>query len=361
MALSVDTDLRAPMTVEQLTPAWMSAALSRSIPGVRVESCSAIEAIWGMAGKARLQLEYNDVGREARLPPTMVVKAGFGRFPPEMDWTYAVEVWAYRHVVPTLEVNTPHCYFAGIDPDGRSFMLIEDLVPRNVTFCRVLNPLDYRQAASFLDTYARIHARWWDSPELRPGGRLGFLKKTLEPGAVEFWMNYCLEPGQWNEIAERPRSKAFPAKLVNREAMERALHAFRAMHDTEPLCVNHGDEHLGNLFIDQDGRPGIFDWQTRKAPWHMSVAYFIAGALAIDDRRRWEQSLLACYLERLAIYRDSPSLDWDAAWLAYRRSLIWGYFIWLSNPDSTQGAANNMANTTRLGMAVLDHDSFNLI
>ena len=93
----------------------------------------------------------------------------------------------------------------------------------------------------------------------------------------------------------------------------------------------------------------------------MSVAYFIAGALGIDDRRRWEQALLAYYLERLANYRGSSWLDWDSAWLAYRRSLIWGYFIWLSNPDSTQGAANNMANTTRLGMAVLDHDSFSMI
>jgi Ecdysteroid kinase-like family len=361
MPLTVDTDVRAPMSVDELTPAWMSDALSRNIPEVRVESCSPIEVIWGMAGKARLQLKYNDAGREAHLPETMVVKAGFGRFPPEMDWTYSVEVWAYRHVVPSLDVNTPRCFFAGIDPHGRPFMLIEDLLPRNVTFCRVLNPLDFQQAAGFLDTYARIHAKWWDSRELRPEGRFGFLKKTLDADAVGFWMDHCLEPAQWNEIVERPRSKAFPAKLLRREAMEHALHAFKAMHDSEPLCVNHGDEHLGNLFIERDGRPGIFDWQTRKAPWHMSVAYFIAGALAIDDRRRWEQALLAYYLERLSIYRGSSAFDWDASWLAYRRSLIWGYFIWLSNPDSTQGLANNVANTSRLGMAVLDHDSFSLI
>src|SRR5262245_42929717 len=91
MPLSVDTDVRAPMSVDELTPAWMSEALGRSFPEVRVESCSPIEVIWGMAGKARLELTYNDAGRGAQLPDTMVVKAGFGRFPPEMDWTYAVE------------------------------------------------------------------------------------------------------------------------------------------------------------------------------------------------------------------------------------------------------------------------------
>lgn len=357
----VDTHIKAPASLDDITAGWMTEALSQQYPNVRVETCSIVDVIWGMAGKARVSLTYNAAGREARLPPTMIIKAGFGRFPPEMDWTYSVEVWAYRHVVPNIEVNTPHCYFAGIDASGRSVMAIEDLAPRNVTFCRVLNPLNYRQAASFLDAYARIHARWWGSPDLLPGGRLGFLKKTLDPDAVGFWMDYCLDPVHWDEIMARPRSKSFPASILSRDGMARALLAFKAMHDVEPLCVNHGDEHLNNLFLEQDGRPGILDWQSRKAPWHMSVAYFIAGALDIENRRKWEQALLATYIERLAHYRAAPALDYDEAWLAYRRSLIWGYFIWLSNPDETQGAANNAANTTRLAMAVLDHRSFELI
>src|SRR4030095_10032723 len=137
-----------------------------------------------------------------------------------------------------IEVNTPACYFAGIDRHGRSVMLLEDLAHRNVTFCRVLSPLNYRQAASFLDAYARIHAKWWDSPELNEGGKLGFLQKTMDASAAGFWVEYCMRPEVWSEIMSWPRTKAFPQSVLDKERMRPALERLKQMHAPKPPGVN---------------------------------------------------------------------------------------------------------------------------
>jgi hypothetical protein len=361
MSLSVDCDVMAPPDVESITADWLTAALESNYPGVRVLTCVPSDQMWGMAGKVRVSLTFNERGSELGLPTSMIVKAGFGRFPRDMDWTYTVEVWAYRHVLPTLETNAPKCFFAGIDSEGRSVMILEDLALRGVSFCRILEPLNYRQTAAFLDAFARVHARWWNSPELENPAGLGFLKKLLAPDAAGFWVDHCLQPDAWKQILQTLRVHAIPSCLLDGGRIRHAIERLKIMIDSEPLCLIHGDEHLSNLFLERDGRPGILDWCTRKGLWHMSFGYFLGSALEIDKRRSWEKPLLAYYLERLAVYgvREPPELD--QAWLSYRRSLLWGYFVWLTNPDACQIPENNIAASSRFAMAMLDHDTLGLL
>ena len=207
MQPSVISEIRTPRSIEEVTAEWMTSALAVAYPNVEVERCVFENAIWGMAGKARFRLAYNEVGRAANLPATMFVKAGFGKYPPEYEWNYTVEVWAYAWVLPYLETNAPRCYYAAIDEEGRAVVLLEDLLPRNVRFCNLLEPLEYSQAARFLDAYARIHAKWWDSPELEKGGKFDFLVHTMDQGdlGAGFWVNYCLEPENWKRKMGMPR------------------------------------------------------------------------------------------------------------------------------------------------------------
>ena len=113
--------------------------------------------------------------------------------------------------------------------------------------------------------------------------------------------------------------------------------------------------------MEADGRPGFLDWQSKKDAWYLSVAYFIGCALDIDKRRVWEAPLLAFYLERLVSYGVAKPPHFEEAWLRYRQSLIWPYFIFLNNEIEMQPEVNNAAVTNRSGMAVLDHDSFSLL
>ncbi|MFC7642288.1 hypothetical protein ACFQX6_16035 [Streptosporangium lutulentum] len=65
-----------------------------------------------------------------------------------------------------------------------------------------------------------------------------------------------------------------------------------------------------------------------RGSWAYDVSYTIATGLAVEDRRAWERDLLAFYLERLdAAGGTAP--DVEAAWLAYRRQMLWSYFGWL--------------------------------
>ena len=66
---------------------------------------------------------------------------------------------------------------------------------------------------------------------------------------------------------------------------------------SEPMCLIHGDTHLGNLYIEADGTPGFFDAQVARAPWHLEVSYHIVCALDIADRKALEQALFVHYLE----------------------------------------------------------------
>src|SRR3546814_17825199 len=72
--------------------------------------------------------------------------------------------------------------------------------------------------------------------------------------------------------------------------------------------INHGDMHLGNLYVDADGTPGFLDAQPRLGAWSIDVSYFLIAGLDLVDRRRWEGALLAHYLSCLrAEGVDPPS------------------------------------------------------
>ena len=75
----------------------------------------------------------------------------------------------------------------------------------------------------------------------------------------------------------------------------------------------HGDEHLGNFYLEKDGRAGFLDWQVRKEPWCVSFAYFTVLALDILDRRAWEKDLLKTYLTALRGHGIAPPNFADAA------------------------------------------------
>jgi hypothetical protein len=115
--------------------------------------------------------------------------------------------------------------------------------------------------------------------------------------------------------------------------------------------------HLGNLYLDADGTPGVLDWQPRKGAWSIDVSYFLIAGLDVVDRRRWQGGLLQHYLSRLAAYGVAAP-GFDEACLSYRRDVIWGLLIWLLNGSHFQTEANNTAATTRFAMAMVDLDTF---
>ena len=95
-------------------------------------------------------------------------------------------------------------------------------------------------------------------------------------------------------LRESPRSLGLPRVCRDRETMHAALQALRRFAPGGPTCVIHGDAHLGNMYLDAQGRPGFLDWQTaRRGHWAQDVTYFYVSALDPLDRRAWERDLIA--------------------------------------------------------------------
>jgi hypothetical protein len=353
-------DMRLPVMPEQVTATWLTAALRFRYPGVTVAQSCVEDVILGTSTKIRVRCDYGAAGRDAGLPERLIVKGGFEAHSSSMREMYANEIRFYRDVQPLVRIQSPRCYYAGSDPDGyQSIVIMEDLKAKDVEFLHALRPQSYLQVARRLSDMARYHAQTWNSPQFLPGGRFDWIGSRFSGWSIEYQNRYFV-PEVWQHYVSSPRGAAVSVRLHDRHRMKQALARLGELEASEPVCLIHGDTHLGNLYIESDGTPGFFDAQVARAPWHLEVSYHIACALDVPDRRDWEQALLAHYLESLQAH-DIAVPDFDSAWLSYRRSLAYGYFIFLINETRFQTEAINTAYAARFGAAMLDHGTLELL
>jgi Phosphotransferase enzyme family len=352
--------MRLPVKPEQVTSTWLTAALRFRYPGVTVTRSCVEDVICGTSTKIRVRCEYNPVGRDTALPATLIVKGGFEPHSPSMKEMYANEIRFYRDVQPVVPMHSPRCYYAGSDGEGyQSIVIMEDLKAKGVEFLHAQRPQRYAEVARRLTDMACYHAQTWNSPHFKPGGRFDWIGSRFGGWSLEYQDRYFV-PDVWQQYVSSPRGAAVSQRLHDRSAIRRALQRIGEIEATEPLCLIHGDTHLGNLYIETDGTPGFFDAQVARAPWHLEVSYHITCALDIPDRKAWEQPLLVHYLEALkANGIDAPS--YESAWLSYRRSLAYGYFIFLINETRFQTEAVNTAYAARFGAAMLDLGTLDLL
>jgi aminoglycoside phosphotransferase (APT) family kinase protein len=231
---------------------------------------------------------------------------------------------------------------------------MEDLCRDGVVFCDALKPQSFEQISRRLQALAKFHAQTWDSPEFKPGGRWADIMGRFETWGLEYIYRY-LRPEVWAHYMASPRGAATSVRFHDRDWMEAALLQLAQIQSTQPLCLLHGDTHLGNLYITEDGTPGFFDAQVALGAWHHEISYHIVCAADLADRKGWEQELLAVYLTALAKH-GAPAPDFEQAWLDYRRSIAWGLFIFLTNEIRFQTESVNTAYAARFSQAALDHD-----
>lgn len=124
----------------------------------------------------------------------------------------------------------------------------------------------------------------------------------------------------------------------------------RERANTGPLCLIHGDAHLGNSHLRPNGESVWFEWQIahKGRPW-CDLAYFLIGSITIADRRGAERDLLKVYLAGLAA--QGVKISFDAAWEEYRRMVIRGLVAWQANLNANE---ETMAPLERLCRAADD-------
>jgi Ecdysteroid kinase-like family len=347
-------DMALPSTIEDISAAWVTKALSLKYPGVVVAGCRIIKVIHGTTTKIRLGLSYKDFGGSDTLPPTMILKGGFEAHRVPARDMYVNEVLFYRDVAPNITINAPKAYYAGVDWDQpQSLILMEDLEVKHVTFCHPLFPHKYAQVSRRLEAMAVYHSQTWNSPELKAGGKMEDVLGRFE-GWFNVWHGTYLEPATYMAYTREPRGAAVSMRLHDPHWMGRVFEKLREIQDTQDVCLIHGDTHLGNLYEEVDGTPGFFDAQVSRASWSLEVAYHIIAALDVADRPKYEKALLAHYLSSLRTNGvNAPSFP--EAWELYLWGAAYGFFIFLINETAFQTEAVNTAYSVRFASALLEH------
>jgi Phosphotransferase enzyme family len=343
----------APDTLEEvLDPEWLSAALGRRFPGITVESVQRGPVVSRVSTNARFRVELGGSWPEG-LPRDLCVKGYFA----DVSESGAVsgvagvpEVLFYRHLAATSGVRTLECFYADVDPVTKHGVVITgDVAALGATFLDSLSPYTADQVAESLEQYAILHGREWRSDQIDEG--------WLSPRLAGIMRGRGLPEIRGN--FEGPIGARVPEEVRDAERLVDAVRRLAGRlegTDAGPRCLLHGDAHVGNLYLDADGRPCLVDWQLVQAgPWYLDVGYHIGCTLSPGERRRTEADLLAHYLDRLrAEGAEAPS--WDEARRSVAFGLLYGFFLWAITLKVAPPITTAMLE--RLGAAVADHEAY---
>lgn len=337
-----------PRSPEGLDARWVTAALQDRYPGVEAVSVRHGTTIGGTGTKVQLLCEWNEAGRAAGLPQSLYAKGGFEWHEVAFAASYIAEAIFYADWAPRLSANIPACYFAGHD-EGQGIVLIEDLGLRGANFGGgVAEPLGVETVARLVKLLAGIHAATWNLPELAG-------LRTLGQRVGTNFVGYMLESGHYQRCLSEPRGAHIPKAFHDTGRVLAGLKANWAQADTGPQSFCHGDAHMGNLFFEPDGTPGLLDFQAyvRTGPLH-DISYHVVGSLSPDERRAHDRELVRLYLAELARLGVTDGWDEEEAWLRFRKHVMHG-LMWFTTPEEMQPADVVAAHGERFGRAAEEY------
>jgi hypothetical protein len=358
------TQAAAPLSFSDVTADWLTLALREAFADVTVVAVRRGPVFGYKQNKFRVDVAYAD-GRSAPAK-SFIVK---GNFPAENDpstgsaWAMANELRSIRDVAPLVAAPAmPQAHYISVS-ETLSAIVMEDLTPTGAVFFDAFHTLDLGQALAFMDAFARMHASSWNSEAFGPGGSMGPGSFAGENRRLvnDVYFPTFFKAETWQQYVALPRGRALPNMFQDLARAEQAWHRMWAVLGQSDMVVIHGDEHLGNLFVTADGRPGVIDWVARPEHWPIGIAYFMLCALDVVDRRRWDRALLSHYVTRLKVHgaREVPSME--DAWFLYRCASFYPVVTWLNNSGVWQPEAVNTANAVRAAFAAVEYDAFGLL
>ncbi len=313
--------LPIPATMAEVTPEWLTASL-RQGGCIREATVAAAPRVQigqgvGILGElARVTLKYDR--DEPGAPKTLIAKIPTadpgGRGIAQMLGFYEKECRFYSEVGDRVGIRTAHRYYADRDPENVQYIiLMEDLgglaigdqvAGATVDECRLV-----------VTEVAKLHAKWWASPEL---GALNWIPFGNDPIIKFAALSYAqsLEPFLQN----------FGDHLTG-EQHDMALKFLPRMNPMQdnfvraPYTLCHGDLRLDNVFWgspDNTSAVTLVDWQIAiKARGIYDIGYFMSQSVDPEIRATCEENLIRDYLRAL---QDHGVKDYafDQAWDDYR-------------------------------------------
>lgn len=367
------TSHRLPTTPQELTVDLLNQVIGELDPSALLSGFEVIEShVYGSgkastSGRIILAPAYRNPSDD--LPRQLVMKVAHAaptdptvEAPPSgaHGTLYDNEATIYGRLKPWQIVEAPRAIGAAYDTASQTQLIIlEDLRERGGTFPLVTTPVPLAQMESLIDELASLHARYWNSPELKT--TLSWMQhhtsgdihhQFTAPDAVPAHIAHQVETVQFKrEMIER---MGLTVHDLYRQHVRNHLH-----QATLAQTVCHGDTHIANTYGLPENRAGLLDWQLSCIGHSMhDISYILATGQTVADRRSRERDLLARYRERLLQLgaRDVPSFD--AMWLEYRRAMVWCVYIgWLTTPVVNYGWDVCVMAHLRVMTAYEDHET----
>lgn len=320
---------RLPTDFAAVDAAWLEGVLRQRYPEIEVTALEVVEVIPGHTTKVRVVVTGPN---PALLPQRLCLKSNWSGSPLSGE-ANVNEARFYKDLCEGLQLPVLRCFFADWDDDGQGkqgLLVLADMEGEGGRFGTSAEPITLDEAMRGVAALAKLHASTWGDPRLDAAG---WLKRAMAPdhGGDDYW---AMMAGHYDRVNRLPERVAmFPAWFANDPQKLRKAWLQLCAHDLadpSPLCLVHGDAHLGNSYGLSDGERLLLDWQiVRKGhPWR-DYSYFATGSIAIADRRAGERSLLTHYLSVLADH--GIAIGFDTAWTEYRRWIVWGLVAWQSN------------------------------
>lgn len=321
--------LDVPRSAEAMTPEWLTAVLCRDHPGAAVVSYSVPSGSSGTSTRAAVRVVYNDAGEKAGLPTELYAKTTTSltqRLVLGLAQVIDGEIEFFNRIRPRLDIESPRGYFSALDQrTWRSISVIEDVAAtKSATFLHATSRISRPNIEGLLAGLAGMHGTMWRDHEVERADT--WMKTPLDH--LRNISSFISMRKRSAVGAQRARS-VIPAPLLGRiDDLWLGFERSMAYATQAPMTFLHGDAHVGNTYITGDGRMGWTDWQVcLRGCWAYDVAYILATALEVEDRRAWERDLLTFYLEHLAL-AGGQGPEFEEAWQTYRRHLFYPYFAW---------------------------------
>jgi aminoglycoside phosphotransferase len=352
-----------PPNYASITDAWLTDVLCKGHPGAEVTGHGLDERDDGTSNRRRIFLYYNAAGNAAGLPASVFCKSaetlqnrlsmassGISRFEPDF----------FTHCRERLEMDAPRAWYAGHDPANHAYLVMLHDMTGEVEFCDHLTPVNRARAESMVEQLARLHSRFYQSPELETAS-IPFMNWT------DYWerlMKLAPQFAQYCDIAFGDAEDLLPPELYARRSdiwrlTDLSVEAQRNLPHT--LC--HGDVHLKNWYVRPGDRMGLNDWQALNCGhWSRDLVYALMTALTIEDRQAWFEDLLRLYVSEMQA-RGVAGIGFEEAMLNCRQQSFTALAFWTITyrpapgmPDM-QPVATTREFLRRIGAAMLDMDA----
>jgi hypothetical protein len=304
-----------PDRPEAITPAWLTAAFARSLPGADVARVEVVDRHSGTTGRARLRLEY---ARGAAGPATVFVKL------PPFDETQRQlvaftdmgrrEARFYESLAAEVPLRVPRPWFAAHGGAPTEYiMVLEDLTASGCHFPKSVDAHAEAHGRHVIEALARLHAHFWE--DARFASELAWVPRAMR-GALG---------AKLVEQAHAKFAAGFPPVFAELCRLYVGHHeAVCDLWDEGPATLIHGDIHAGNQFVD-GARLGAYDWAVlSRSPGIRDVGIYLCNSCPTALRRAEEAGWLRVYRQGLVDAGVAPP-PLETLWRGYRRAVLYGW------------------------------------